>query len=135
MIVGHEPAMSYVAAAPRLKMEEAKFFHFSFYYLIPGKEEDAKALAGDFAALMKSKNIPDSYNIYMAIMGPDMPLLVVEQWARDEADYWASEAKNNATLGDAVGALNARALGLTRRIDHENVWIRPDLSLPAPAKK
>ncbi len=127
-VVGEEPGMGYHPENPKLKMEDARYFRYTLYYVMPGKEEEAKAISADFVALFKNKNVGNGYNIYWAVTGPDMPLLVVEQWAKDEADYLATDAMVNATVGDAIKPLNQRALAITRRMETKSAWLRPDLS-------
>lgn len=136
-VVGEEPGMGYHPANPKLKIEDARYRRYTLYYVMPGKEEEAKAIAADFVALFKSKNVGNGYNLYWAVTGPDLPLLVVEQWAKDEADYLATDAAVNAAVGDAIKPLNQRALAITRRMETKSAWLRPDLSSwPAePAKK
>jgi hypothetical protein len=133
-VVAFEPAGSgYRPASPRLKDEEIVFFHYDFYYVMPGHEEEADAVARDFAALFKKKNIPDGYRLYKALSGPELPLIVVQVGARDGADYYASNARALAALGEEGQALFARAFAITRRFDSHNARLRLDLSLPPPA--
>jgi hypothetical protein len=63
-IVSLAPELSYTSATPRLKPEEAKYFHFDIYYVMPGRETDADALAKEFVALFKAKNMPNGYRLF-----------------------------------------------------------------------
>jgi hypothetical protein len=136
-VVGEEPELGYKPATPRLKMDDAAYYRYTMYYVMPGKEEEAKAVAKDYSALFKSKGAGNGYNLYWALTGPDLPLLVVEQWAKDEADWAATDAAVRAAVGDAIKPLDQRALALTRRIETKTAWLRPDLSTrpTAPVKK
>jgi len=136
MVVGEEPSMSYEPATPGLQMTdpEAKFFHYTIYYVMPGKEQEAAAIGKAYSALFKSKNVDRGYKIYWAINGPDLPALAVQRWGKDEADFYAHEAATRALLGDAVKPLDARALAVTRRMESKSARVRPDLSVrPEPA--
>ena len=126
--------LSYMPATPRLKPEEQMYARWQFYYLVPGKESEAEQVAKDYAALFKSKNIPDGFTIYMAMNGNDLPLLVAAITAKSPADFAMSDEKNTATLGNDLRALQARALSITRKFETREGWYRPDLSYPSPMK-
>jgi hypothetical protein len=132
-IIMERPDLSYVPAAPRVKAEDRKFYRVQFYYLMPGHETDAEAIAHDYAALFKQKNIPDGFTIYTAVTGNDLPLLVASVGAKSMADFAAADERNNATLGDAVRPLQGRALAITRRFEVRDYTTRPDLVYPMPA--
>jgi len=135
-VFGNEPSMGYKPANPPVKIEDAGYFRFSFYYLEFGKEQEATAIAKDFAALFQSKGLGNGFNIYWAVNGPDLPLLAVQEWAKDEADFLATAAKIDALVAKEIKPLNERALAITRRLEVKSYWPRPDLSSwPAPAKK
>ncbi|MFQ5709515.1 MAG: hypothetical protein ACE5HO_18820 [bacterium] len=120
--------LSYAPENPRLKPEEISFLHWDFYYLQAGKVKEASAIAKEYVALMKGKNIPDGYDIYLGEMGTEMPLLVVVQWARNAAEFYGQTEKTNELLGEAGKKLGARALAITRKFQHINGKARPDLS-------
>ncbi len=134
-VVAHAPELSYVPEKPRVKIEDAKFLQYALYYVMPGKEQEVDAIGKDFIALFRAKGVTDGYNIYRSMMSQEMPMVAVEQWGQDEADFYAQVAKNDALLGDAQKPLLARALAITRRFEVEKTWARPDLSLPPMAKK
>jgi hypothetical protein len=123
------PELSYAPATPRLKPEEMPYRHFDLYYLRPGTEPEADAVAADFQKLFKAKAIPDGYTLYKVVLGPDMPLYVVTVGALDAADYHAQDAKMRTTLGAEGAALFGRAFALTRRFETREGTFRPDLSL------
>jgi len=127
------PDLSYMPANPRLKMDEQKYVQIQFYYVIPGKEMEAEAIAKDYGALFKQKNIPDGFNVYWAMNGTDLPLLVVTSAGRSRADYYANDEKVNATLGNDVRPLQARALAITRRYEIRESMAHPELSFPMMA--
>ena len=120
--------LSYVPENPRLKMEDAPFARVEYYYLKPGTEQQAEQVAKDYVALFKEKKIADGFTIYTAMSGHDLPLLVAVIPAKNPADFAASDERTTATLGDALRALQGRAMALTRRIEHKDSWYRPDLS-------
>src|SRR5262245_18214093 len=128
-LVMEDPSQEYALANPRLKPEEAKYLHVDLYYVQPGRETDADAVARDFAAQFRKKNLPDGYRLFKVVMGSEMPLIIVTTPAKDAADYAAIDAATRQALGAEGQALFQRAFSLTRRFESHNGWIRPDLSL------
>jgi hypothetical protein len=126
------PDLSYVPANPRLKPEEQKYVRLQFYYLVPGKEMEAEAIARDYVALFKQKNVTESFSIYISILGDDLPLLVAAIPAKSPADYAAADERTNSITGAEGRALGQRALAITRRIETREAILRPDLSYPPP---
>ncbi len=127
--------LSYVPENPRVKPEEATFGRLEYYYLKPGTDQQAEQIAKDYVALFKSKKIADGFTIYTAMSGTDLPLLVAVITAKSPADFAAADEKNSAALGDALRALQARALAITRRLERRDSFFRPDLSyMPAAVK-
>jgi hypothetical protein len=135
IVTMRRPDLSYAAANPRLKPDEQKYVRLDFYYLVPGKQSEAEAIARDYAALFKAKNITESYSIYLGVLGNDLPVLVAAVPARSAADQAAADERVNATLGADVLPLQARAMAITRRFERRDATFRPDLSRMAPAAK
>lgn len=136
MAVQNSTELSYTPAAPRMKFEDMRYFHYDFYYVLAGHEAEADAVAKDFVALWKSKNIPDGYRLFKSVTGPEMPVIIVEVGAKDMADYAVHSAANLAAVGDAGKALFGRAWAVTRRFESKNCVLRPDLVVPpAPTAK
>lgn len=133
-VIELDPALSYAPANPRVSLESTTFRHLDFYHLIPGKEADADALAREFLALYKAKNLPNPYHIYKGVLGGEMPTLIVVAPAKDAADYAMAERSDREALGEAGKALFARAFALTRRFESKTYVLRPELSVPPPAK-
>lgn len=125
-----DPALSYAPAQPRLKPEDVRYFHFDLYFVQPGREAEADAIARDIAALFRKKGVADGYRMLKTVLGPDTPLLTVVIGARDAADFATQDAAVRELLGAEGQALFARAFALTRRFEQHNAWLRPDLSLP-----
>lgn len=131
-IVREDPEHSYRPANPRLADEELRYFAYDFYYLVPGKEDEAKAVAKDFVKLFAAKQIADGYRLFWTVMGADMPMLFVEVGAKDAADLAQIDARSQQALGAEGRALFQRAHAITRRYERQRAWLRPDLStLPA----
>lgn len=137
-VIAKRAALSYEPAHPRLAIPEHQVHYWDFYYLMPGKEQEAEAVARDYAALFKAKDIPESYTVFSCIFGNDLPLMLVSIPGKSAADLVAAEERTTATLGSELKALQARAMAITRRYERHQVNARPDLSYsppsPAPPK-
>jgi hypothetical protein len=134
-ILMEDPSFSYAPAQPRLKPEEEQYLHVDLYYVQPGRETEADAVAKDFAELFRKKNVPDGYRLFKVVMGWDTPLIIVTTPAKNAADYEARNAEVRKMLGAEGQALFGRAFFLTRRFEMHGGAIRPDLSLEPFAKK
>jgi hypothetical protein len=133
-VLMEDPSLSYTPDKPRIKDEEARFFHFDLYYVQPGREPEAEALAREFVDLFRRKGVTSPYRLFKVVMGPETPLLTVVIPARDAADYAAQDAAARELLGAEGQALFQRAFALSRRFEQHEAWIRPDLSLPPAGK-
>jgi hypothetical protein len=128
-VLMEDPSLSYTPAQPRLKPEEERYLHVDLYYVQPGREAEADALAKEFVELFRKKGITESYRLFKVVMGPEMPLLIVTVPAKDAADYEVHNQAGMQALGAEGQALFARAFALTRRFETHGGTIRPDLSL------
>jgi hypothetical protein len=133
LLVLYRPDLSYIPANPRLSMSDRRYVRWDFYYLLPGHQKEAEAIARDYVALFKQKNIAESFNIYMAVYGNDLPLLVAAIPGRSDADLIAANNGVNTTLGADVRPLQQRALAITRKFERREGTLRPDLGYPPPA--
>ena len=134
-VLMEDPSLSYTPAKPRITDDEARFFHFDLYYLQPGREAEAEALAHEFVELFRKKGVASPYRLFKVVMGPETPLLTVVIPARDAADFAAQDAAGRQLLGAEGQALFQRAFALCRRFEQHEAWIRPDLSLPPAGMK
>lgn len=128
------PDASYVPAQPRLRPEEERYVEMIFYYVEPGREAAADALGADIRKVYAAKGFPYGYRVFKAALGADMPLYVATIPAKDPADLAALHALEREMLGADYVANGERIMAITRRMDFNRYWIRPDLSLrPAAA--
>lgn len=131
-IVSEPLQLGYAPSQPRLKPEEMKYFHYDMYYVQVGREMEADAVASDFVKLFKTKNIPDGYRLFKALIGEDTSLYTVQIPAKDPADFAVMDAKHREILGKEGEALFARAYSLCRKVESTNAWFRPELTTAKP---
>ena len=129
-VIQRLPELSYAPAEPRLESGRARYYHYGFYYVIPGREPEVEALGQEYLKLFKAKGVKNGYTIYKAVMGADMPYYFVSEGALDAAEFQVEDAKTAALVGPELAALGARLMALTRRYETREAVPRPDLSLP-----
>ena len=129
-VIQRLPELSYAPAEPRLESGRARYYHYGFYYVIPGREPEVEALGQEYLKLFKAKGVKNGYTIYKAVMGADMPYYFVSEGALDAADFETEDAKTAALVGPELQALGARLMALTRRYETREAVPRPDLSVP-----
>ncbi|HSL83650.1 MAG TPA: hypothetical protein VLF66_12820 [Thermoanaerobaculia bacterium] len=131
-VILYRTDLSHHPAEPRVPMVEATVYRWDFYYLQPDMEMEAEQIARDVAALYREKEILDAYGVFQAVLGSDMPFLVVSVPGRSVADIETRLAEIATTLGDAWPPIQARIHAATRDFVSKYAWARPDLSLAAP---
>lgn len=104
--------------------------HYTWWYVIPGKETDIEAVAKEYVALYQSKNIKTGWRVLQAVVGPDLPMYLVVSTAANEAAYFAEEQRIRDMTGGEWQRLNEKAMQFARRLEINDSWIRPDLSFP-----
>lgn len=114
---------------------EAKFFNYDVYYLKPGMEFAMEGVAKEWAALLKSKGAARGFTVYQQMLGSDAPMMVIMTPAKDPLELAQAMVGNQAKLGAAGGPLWAKTMSMTRRLDRNTGWLRPDLSGDAFKKK
>jgi hypothetical protein len=129
-VIQRLPELSYAPPEPRLESGRARYYHYGFYYVIPGREPEVEALGQEYLKLFKAKGVTNGYTIYKGVMGADLPYYFVSEGALDAADFQAEDAKTAAQVGPELQALGARLMALTRRYETREAVPRPDLSLP-----
>ena len=129
-IIQRLPDQSYVPAEPRLESGRVRYYHYGFYYVIPGREPEVEALGQEYLKLFKAKGIKNGYTVYKGVMSADLPHYFVSEGALDAADFAAEDAKTAAAVGPELQALGARLMALTRRYETREAVPRPDLSAP-----
>jgi hypothetical protein len=128
----HRKDLSYMPDNPRLKPEEVEYIHYGFYYAIPGKEKEFEAIATEFAELYKKNGIDTGWNIYQAITGSDLPMMVVAQGAKSEVDYYTNRARIKEVLGEEAKKIGEKVGATVRKMEHKDGYLRPELSYPGP---
>ncbi len=109
--------------------------HTDWFYFDPGSFDEAIALAREFRTLWKINKVERSYRLYFGGVGTERPMFLVAQNAKSESDYYSYVDKRNTSIGEEpVDRMMRRLWAITKKFEHSNAMLRPDLSNGEPAK-
>lgn len=136
-VVRQRDDLSYMPAQPRVPFETARAHRFDFYFLQPGTEMNVEAIAKAWQSAMKAKELKNGFVVYEAVMGPELPAVIVHGWGNSPADIATADMQDMEKLGDQFMALTAQTFAGVRRFETKYAMSREDLSNlpPSPAKK
>jgi hypothetical protein len=127
--------LSYGAEDAASSSEPMPLTHTDWYYFDPGSFDEAVALAKEFKALWKKNKVERSYRLYFGGVGTERPMFLVAQNAKSESDYYSYVDQRNAAIGEEpLNRLVNRLWAITKKFEHVNSRLRPDLSNGEPAK-
>ncbi len=127
--------LSYDAENVSSSMEPMPVIHTDWFYFELGSFDEAVALAKEFKALWEANKIARSYRLYFGGVGTERPMFLVAQNAKSESDYYSYVDQRNATIGEEpLNSLLKRFWAITRKFEHSNGTLRPDLSNGEPAR-
>jgi hypothetical protein len=132
-IVRLRPDLSYWPDQPRVKAMDARSMRLDFYYLQPGTEVEVDGIAKAWISAQTEKKITNGYNLYEAVMGADLPLVIVQFFGSSDADIANASMQDVQKLGEQGMALNTRTFANVRHFETKYVKDRPDLSTLHPA--
>jgi len=127
MVVKKLDTLSYTGEEPP-EGEKWRYFEETLWYIQPDKYQEAMAIAADYRKLFEEKQAKVGYTLFMKTIGSDMPMMYVVTMARDPLHFAQREAELKKLLGDAVKPLQERFLSVTRKMEVNRGWGRPDLS-------
>lgn len=125
-IIAPRPDLSYQPDNPRVSDAEAGFARVMFVYPHPEHALDLETALRDAGELWKKKGINDGFGVFTNVTGAG-PVYALRTIAKDEADFYTQQAKNNATLGQEGAALRNRVGPMIREIEYSASVPRPDL--------
>jgi hypothetical protein len=131
-VVVRRDDISYMPAKRRIAPEQVTYLQYDFYYLKPGTEDMVDSISKEWAAAFQAANLTNGFTLYQAVVGGELPLVVVVQEGTSVADLVAQANKDMETLGDKGRALFAKTFSTVRRFETKYARLRPDLANPAP---
>ena len=124
------PDLSFLPETTEISADKP-FRKYHWVFIVPGKEEVFEEVARAYVSLWEENGFPVGWRIYQAMMGADLPMYLVVESAKDEAEYVAMTAEMQAALPDAAKELQAKMQQAVRRMEINEGWVRPELSYPA----
>jgi hypothetical protein len=122
------PDLSYVPASPRLQMTEQGFGRIALLYAVPGQTQALEAALKERNALRKKYGITDGMDAAQLIIGRDGPVYALIIGAKDEVDFYTSNAKNTQKMGAEWQASLEKSGPMVRRVEFVTSAARPALS-------
>ena len=126
-VIAPRPDLSYGPASPRVAPADAGFARVMFLHPHPEHAMELEAAIKEFGELSKKKGITDGFGVYTPTIG-EGPVYAIRTVAKSEADFYAQQAKNEATMGAEGQALRERVGPMLQKIEYAAGVPRPDLS-------
>lgn len=122
------PDLSYLPTTPRVAEAEQGFARIAFIYVRPDQALPFEAALRDAGALWKKHAIADARTIAQLVIGDDGPIYAVIIGAKDEADFYVSNAKATQKMGAEWQAYLDRTGPMLRRVEFETSAARRGLT-------
>ncbi|MGD9328697.1 MAG: hypothetical protein PVH48_06985 [Cyclobacteriaceae bacterium] len=120
--------LNYQPENSRLAEGEGKFVYWQEYYLFPGVEEEAEALAKEAVEILKSKNHDNGWNFGYGGLGYESPCMIVWIYGKDRHDYWEQDKKFNDMYPEVFKEINSKFIPLIRTKKSKDMWYLEELS-------
>ena len=129
LVVTKDDKGSYASKEPYVKRADAKFLHWDYFELIPGKEDDAVAIAREEAALSQKINQKMDYNLWRVSIGPNTSAVMFVSWDKDRVDFFTNMEKDNKLGGKEMEDMDKKFMSYVQKFEHWNGKSRQDLSI------
>ncbi len=124
---------SYHPKEPRLKLDEARYRWYDYFYVQPGKEKAFMDLSRKLADAAAKGGFADPWMAYSVVFGEEMPLFVVISVAKNPGDYETEMQAFNKAIGEDGMKLVDEIMAITRKYKGEGQWYVPELSYRSPS--
>ena len=122
------PDLSYTPAKPRVPMMELAFLRIALLYAAPGQTPALEAELKARNELRKKHDIPTAVTVVQLLVGRDGPVYGILTSGKDEADFYAQNAKDVAKMGAEWQASLDKTGPMLRRVEYQTMTERPDLN-------
>lgn len=110
---------------------EFNYRGYDYFYYEPQNQHKLGDLLKRFKELYTNQDGKIYYNVYVSRFGNSENFVLIEDLAKDEADFKARDAANTEAFRTEFKKLFAELKPLTRRIESKTGHVRPDLSYSA----
>ncbi len=124
--------LSYMPEALEASMGDMMVRHYDWLYPAPGMEQEFEAAMKEWVAKYAEMNAESGWLAYQAVTGDDLPLYVLLTPASSAAEYYAMSEKMDEMMGEAGQKLMQKSMSLMRDFEHNEAFMRPELSLLPP---
>jgi hypothetical protein len=129
LIVTKDDKGSYISKDPYVKRSDANFFHWDYFELLPGREEDAIAIAREEAAYSEKVKQKMDYNLWRISVGPNTNSIIFVSWDKNRVDFFTDMEKDNKLGGKEMEDMDKKFMSYVTKFEHWNGKPRPDLSI------
>lgn len=126
-IVSYKPELSLLPIEPR-PSKGYTFFIYDIWFIIPGREQEFEALAGEIAALAKAKGSVDAWRCLSGELGCDQPVYFYYAVDKGPAEFWTHNAEMWKTLGPDSNVIMDKMTKLLRKRGTQTSRYEADLS-------
>lgn len=126
-IVSYKPELSLLPTKPR-PSEGHTFIIYDIWSIIPGREREFEALAGEIAALAKAKGSVDAWRCLYGEIGCDQPVYFYYAVDKGPAEFWTHNAEMWKALGPDSNVIMDKMTKLLRKRGTQTSWYEADLS-------
>ncbi len=125
---------SLIAEDAESESQKDNFIFFDIFHFEPGKEAELEKIWDEFKALMKDKEIVQSWYYYWGVMGTDNPVLWSAASAKNVREFWEENAKMWKELGKEAGKIKKKMMKYVTKEETKMAWVQKELSY-TPSKK
>jgi len=129
LVVTLDKKGSYNSKDPYIKHSDAKFYHWDYFEFIPGKEDEALAVAREEAALSDKLNLRGEFHLWRVTMGQNTNAIVYASWDKDRVSFFTDMENDNKLAGKEMEELDKKFMSYVVKFDHWNGKTKPELSI------
>ena len=122
------PDLGYTPATQRVPMMELEFLRIALLYAMPGQIQGLEAELKARSEIRKKHDIPTAVTVVQLLIGRDGPVYGLLMSGKDEADFYAQNAKDVAKMGAEWQASLDKTGPMLRRVEFQTMSERPDLN-------
>ena len=125
---------SIIAEDAAAKAAEQDFVFFDIYQFDPGRDAELAELFDAMSALLKGKEIAQSWLLYWGVMGTDNPMIVMAAAAKNAETFYKENAAAWEIWGAEAGKLQQKMFKYVTKQETRTGWAIRDLFY-TPKKK
>ena len=121
--------LSYWPEAMAASADDMMMRHYDWLYPKPGMQDEFVEVLKEWVALYQEHDLDTGWTTFQAVSGDELPLFVLSTPAENLAEFAAMGDAIDELLGEAGEELMQKSMAMLRKYEHNNAWLRPELSL------